>query len=205
MKSSLFQYDVAMYNRLHALYDEIFFASPEECFMVNAKNNGGRVVMPFISVWRLPDITFNPEMFNDSLLRTGFISRSTKGDIEFPDRKVAMHGLPVTLSYQIDVYATKRDVCDGLTAELFLEFKTKPFLAVQVMDMGEKLVEFNMEVDDSISDNTDISGFDDTNRFYRLTITVNLPEALIYRIDEFPKVEKVLVDMKDMKETKSEA
>ena len=199
MKSPLFQYDQAVYNLIHSLYDVVVFASPEECFSRNAKMHKGKVVMPFISIWRLPDFSINTEMANDSFLRRGYPSRTTASNgIEFPNQRVAMHGLPVTLQYQLDVYATKRDVCDGLTAELMMYLKENPWINVQIMDMGEKVVQFNFDLEDSVMDNTDISGFDETNRFYRLTLTANIIEAVIYRIDTYEKVQKVYLDYNTM-------
>ena len=44
MHNSMFQYDLAMYNRIHAMYPEVIFSSPEECFKVNAKQHGGKVL-----------------------------------------------------------------------------------------------------------------------------------------------------------------
>ena len=107
---------------------------------------------------------------------------------------VAMHGLPVTLEYQIDIYATKRDVCDGLTAELLMYLRENPWINVQIMDMGKVVVQFNLEVDESVTDNTDIMGFDETNRMYRLSLTVRYPEAVIYRIDEYRRVEEIEIE-----------
>ena len=100
--------------------------------------NNGKVVLPFIGVYRLPDFSINSEMTNDSFLRRGYrMATSDDSQIEFKNQKVAMHGLPVTLEYQLDVYAMKRDVCDGLTAELLMFLRENPWINVQIMDMGE--------------------------------------------------------------------
>ena len=199
MKSPLFPYDRAMYDRLHSLYDEVVFAAPEEAMKVNAKLHLGKVVLPFIALWRLPDFSINTDMYNDSFTRAGFNFLKTKNLVnrnDTSDRRVTMYGLPVTLSYQIDIYSTKRDVCDGLTSELLMEFKQRPYLNVQVHDMGETSIQFNLDLDESITDNTDISGFNESNRLYRLTITINLTEAVIYRVDDYKKVEKVYLDFR---------
>lgn len=192
---SLLYYDKAIYKKLHDLYDEVYFASPEEAFKVNAKRHEGRVLLPFISVWRLPDFNINRAMYNDIRVRKGptSVTRSA-GRAEYPNSEVEMRGLPVTLNYQIDVYATKREVCDGLTAEIVLEMFETPYVNVLVESMGEGYtVQFNVDIEDGISDNTSISEFEDTNRFYRLSLTIVLTEALIYRISKskgvFDKVE----------------
>ena len=196
--SSLLNYDRGVYQKLHELYDEVYFAAPEEQFKKNAKAHKGKVMMPFIGVWRLPDFTVNREMYNDSYVRRG-PTKMTLGSntgIEFPNQKVAMHGLPVSLQYQVDVYATKRDVCDGLMAEIVLEMYENPWVNIHQKDMGDFIQQFNLDIDDNISDNTSITEFDETNRFYRLTATLNMSEAVIYRISGIPKeIEKVEVSL----------
>ena len=195
MKSPLFQYDKALYDLIHSLYEYVYYGSTDEIFSINAKKNNGKVVLPFIGIYRLPDFSINTEMANDSFLRRGYHMKSTKDrQIELPKQMVAMHGLPVTLESQIDVYATKRDVCDGLTAELLMYLRENPWINVQIMDMGKVVVQFNLEVDESVTDNTDIMGFDETNRMYRLSLTVRYPEAVIYRIDEYRRVEEIEIE-----------
>lgn len=203
MHSPLFPYDVGMYNRIHGLYDETFFASPEEHFKVNAKRHEGKVVMPFIAIWRLGDFNINTEYYNDSALRVGhrdFTINKNNSDMHrernADDREKSMHLLPVTLQYQIDIYATKRDVADGLTSELLMELKERPYIRVQIYDMGEYIKEFNLDVDDSVSDNSDIGSFSETNRFYRLTLNVNITSALIHRIDKASHIDKVYIDLR---------
>lgn len=213
MKSPLYQYDRAVFDLIHSLYDEVYFCSPEEVLSKNARKHSGKVLIPFISVWRLPDFSINTEMENDSFLRRGYLFRSTEGRIEHPNQKVAMHGLPVTLSYNIDIYATKRDVCDGITAELMMYLREHPYVVVQLMDAGERLQEFNFDLEESVTDNTDISDFLEGGRLYRLSLTANITEAVIYRVDDFNKVEKILIDFKgtskdtslDVKDTDSDA
>ena len=198
MKSPLFQYDKAVYDLIHSLFDRVYYGSPDEIFSINAKRNGGKVLLPFISVYRLPD--FSLDMANDSFLRTGWISNSTKTKgIEFPNQKVALHGLPVTLEYQIEVYATKRDVCDGLIAELLLYLRSHPYVDVQIMDMGDKLLQFNFDLQDSVVDNTDITGFDESGRMYRMTITAEITEAVIFLVTDIgAEIDTVEVEFKDL-------
>ena len=199
MKSPFFQYDKALYDLVHSLYRYCYYGSPDEILEINALKNNGKVVLPFIGVYRLPDFSINSEMTNDSFLRRGYrMATSDDSQIEFKNQKVAMHGLPVTLEYQLDVYAMKRDVCDGLTAELLMFLRENPWINVQIMDMGEVIVQFNLETDESVSDNTDITGFDEGNRLYRLSITARYPEAVIYRIDKLPKVSKFNVELENL-------
>ena len=200
MKSPFFQYDKALYDLVHSLYRYCYYGSPDEILEINALKNNGKVVLPFIGVYRLPDFSINSEMTNDSFLRRGYrMATSDDSQIEFKNQKVAMHGLPVTLEYQLDVYAMKRDVCDGLTAELLMFLRENPWINVQIMDMGEVIVQFNLETDESVSDNTDITGFDEGNRLYRLSITARYPEAVIYRIDKLPKVDGIDIDFVEVK------
>lgn len=197
-RNGLFDYDLAMYKRLRMLWDETLFASPEEHFVVNAKRHKGKIVLPFIGVWRLPDFNIDREMLNDPGLRGGYTAAKTRShDVEFPMQRVAMHSLPVTIQYQIDVYAIKRDVCDGITAELMMEFMERPWLSVEQTDMGGRPCEYHLILDDSVTDNSDISSFDETNRFYRLTLTVTVDPAQLLRIDNFKDIDKVSIDYVD--------
>lgn len=200
MKSPLFQYDKAVYDLIHSLYDNVYYGSPDEIFSINAKKNEGKVVLPFISVYRLPDFSINTDMANDSFLRTGWISHSDNSrGIEFRDQIVTKHGMPVTLEYQIEVYATKRDVCDGLTAELMMYLRSHPYVDVQLMDMGKKIQQFNFDLQESATDNTDIMGFDEAGRMYRLSLTGEITEAVVYWITDIgDKIDKVEIDMRTL-------
>ena len=198
MQSPLFPYDLSVYKLLHNLYDEVCYGSPEEIFSINAKRHRGKVVMPFIGVYRMPDFSVNSEYLNEPMLREGIVSRVTRTPgVEFSGQKVAFHALPVTLQYQIDIYATKRDVCDGLTSELVMYLKEHPYIDVQILDAGKRVIQFNFDLDESVMDNTDISGFDEMGRFYRLTLTATITSALLLRLDEFPKIEKIYIDFED--------
>lgn len=200
MHSAFFMYDLAMYDRIHSLYDETYYASPDEQFIVNAREHQGQILMPFIGIYRLPDFSISRDVYNDSQVRRGwtnFKADNIEG-VEFSGKPVKVHSLPVTLQYQIDVYATKRDVCDGMVAELLMEFFERPYLRVNFMDIGNKIQEFQVNVDDSVTDNTDISGFNETNRFYRLSFTLEVDHAYIYRVDEGRKVEKIIIHVDDL-------
>lgn len=201
MKSPLFQYDKAVYDLIHGLYDEVFNGPPDEIMSINAKKHNGKVVLPFIGVYRLPDFNINTDYYNDSRVRRGYHGKTTDSDIEFPNQMVAMYGLDVTLQYQIDVYAHKRDVCDGLTAELMMFLKQNPYVNVQIMDMGEVVKEFNFDLDENVTDNTEIGDFSESGRLYRLTLNASITDALIYKIDRYNRVDKIYVNFHDMSES----
>jgi hypothetical protein len=186
-----------MYKKIQGVYDEVFFASPEEAFKINAKQNDGKVVMPFISVWRLPDFTINRPTINDPRIRIGAVYR-VNDDMNSPTKNV--RGVPVELRYQIDVYATKRQLCDGLTAELLLYLLEYPYVDINVEEWEGFVAQVAVNVSDSVTDNTSISEFEDSGRIYRLTIEVLISEAIIYRIDRFTKsvIEKVYVNILDI-------
>lgn len=202
MRSPLFPYDKAVYDLIRALFPKAYYGSPDEIFSINAKKNKGKVVVPFIGVYRLPDFSINTEMFNDSFLRKGWPAKTPENkDIEFPGQRVQMRGLPVTLEYQLDIYATKRDVCDGVTSELMMYLKAHPYIVIEVPDTGGRLQEFSFDLQESVSDNTDITGFSESNRIYRLTLTADITEAVIYRITNLKKqINEVSLDLYDSSE-----
>lgn len=196
----LFTYDKALYKKIKSLYDETYYIDTyENAFEVNAKAHEGKVLLPMISIYRLGDYSIAMDMYNDVAVRDGVTWYETKGKAEFPDQRVAMHILPVTLQYQIDVWATRRDVVDGLTAELLMEFKERPHFSTKIQDMGKKAIpiEFDFLIDENVTDNSSITEFDEEGRFYRLTLTGNVPSAFISRVDTFPRIEKVEINIKD--------
>lgn len=196
----LFPFDKAVYKKLKQLYDEVYpIDTFESFFSMNAKAHQGKIILPAISVYRLADYTVSTEMINDWAVRSGF-RRTVSGRDEFTDRRVAVHTLPVTLTYQIDIWATRRDVAEGITAELLLEFKERPYVKVKVQDSGDeaRLVEFDFQVDDNVMDNSSITEFDDTGRFYRLTLNALMPSAAITRVDIFKRVDKEVINFEDL-------
>lgn len=194
---SLMYYDIAMTKRIKNLYPETYFAAPEEIFSINAKNHGGtKIVMPMIGVYRLPDFSINSSFHNEPQARFGVpVLTGNHKNPEFPNKPVASHLVPVSLQYQIDVYSVKREICDGLTAELILEFIEEPWLDVNLKSLGDDYVQkFSIKIDDSVSDNTSLTEFDETGRFYRLTITLNIEQAYLMRVDKDLIIDTVEVD-----------
>ena len=88
--------------------------------------------------------------------------------------------------------------CQGLISELLMEFSERPYLRVQFMDIGDHVQEFQLALEDGVSDNTDVSGFAETNRFYRKSITINIDHAYIYRVDKAFEVDRVVIDIHDL-------
>lgn len=188
----LFAFDKAVYKKLKQLYDEVYPVDTyESFFQVNAKAHQGKIILPAISIYRLGDYSVATEMLNDWAVRSGY-RNTVQGKAEFTDRRIAMHILPVTLTYQIDVWATRRDVADGITAELLLEFKERPWVKAKIQDMGRdsEPIEFDFQIDDNVTDNSSITEFDDTGRFYRLTLNGIMPSAMISRVDIFKRIDK---------------
>ena len=197
----LFPYDKAIFKMLKNLFDEVYYVDTyENALQVNAKAHEGKIVLPMISLYRLADYNIATEAYNDWAVRSG--NRNTvQGKAEFEDKRIAMHTLPVTLQYQIDVWATRRDVVDGITAELLMEFKEHPHFKAKLQDMGldAQKVEFDFQIDDSVVDNSGITEFEDTGRFYRLTLTGIVPMAAIFRVDIFNRIDKEIIEISDIK------
>ena len=196
----LFPYDKAIFKMLKNLFSETYFVdTAESAFKINAKAHAGKIVLPMITVYRLGDYNIATEAYNDWSVRSGHI-RTVKGKAEFEDLRVAMHTLPVSLTYQIDVYATRRDVVDGITAELLMEFKEHPHFEAKLQDIGleQQKVEFDFLIDDNVVDNSSITEFEDTGRFYRLTLNGLVPMAAIFRVDIFNRLEKEEITFEEL-------
>ena len=195
----LFPFDKCVYKMLKSLYDEVYVIDTfENAFQINAKAHSGKIVLPMITVYRLADYTIAKDMINDVAVRSGYRT-TVQGKAEFENRRIARHVLPVTLTYQIDIWATRRDVAEGITAELLMEFNERPHVSAKLQDMGTEStpVEFDFQVDDNVVDNSSITEFDDTGRFYRLTLNGIIPSAMISRVDIFSRIDKETIDFKD--------
>lgn len=196
LQNAMMPYDISIFKMLKGLMDEVFFIDTyENAFQVNARAHKGKIILPMITVYRLGDFNVATEMINDLAIRQGY-SRMTHGRAEFSNQMVKVHSVPVTLQYQIDVWATRRDVCDGIAAELMIEFKEHPHFTVDIPDLGDEKhpIEFDFQVDDSVTDNTSITDFDDSGRIYRLTFTGIVPSALLTRVDTFHRIDYVEIE-----------
>ena len=195
----LFPFDKAVYRKLKSLYDEVYAVDAAESFFsMNAKAHSGKIILPAISVYRLADYSIARDMTNDWVIRSGY-RNTVKGDAEFTDKRIGMHILPVTLTYQIDIWATRRDVAEGITAELLLEFCENPHMKVDIQDMGTDAipVEFDFLVEDNVVDNSSVTEFDDSGRFYRLTLNGTVPYAMICRVDVFKRINKEVITFEE--------
>ena len=196
----LLPFDKAIYKMIKNLYDETFYIDTQEnAFTESARVHQGKVVLPMITVYRMGDYNVATDVINDWMVRQGY-RNTVRGNDEFPDRRIAMHVVPVSLQYQIDVYATRRDVADGLTAELLMEFKEHPHFKAKIQDMGGGTtpIDFNFDIDDSVVDNSGITEFEDTGRFYRFTLTGNVPSAALTRVDIFDRIDRQTIELSDV-------
>lgn len=179
---SLELYDVAVTNKVKGVFKNSLFGSPDEIFKVVASRpeNGGRVLMPFIGIWRNPDMTINRNLFSDPGLMHG--RRFNIGEnIEEPIKY--MKSIPMQVNYMFDVYAIDRYMCDILLTKLLFNLMRYPIINIVVPESGESL-DFTLLVQDNVTDNSSIGDFQDSGRYYRMTCEATIDNVLVYDVDK---------------------
>lgn len=179
---SLELYDKAMIDKLSNLFPNVIMAPPDQAF--NRSNKSGKVKLPLISVYRISNpIDF--EDFNHYETFTGARTTRYKKDI---DKELLLNGLPVTITYQIDIWAQLRKYADGLYRELVYYLMRNPNLTIQVPNVGTKF-DFAMTLTD-IDTSTDYDSFDEKNTIHRYTLTYEIPRARMFFENESNKYVK---------------
>lgn len=166
---SLELYDKALKEKLENVFPNVILAPPDDAF--SRSNEDGKVKLPLISAWRLSN-PINFEEFNHYETFTGRRSR------QLQDNMVLTEGLPITITYQIDIWAQKREYADGIYRELVYYLMTNPNLQLKIPSVDSP-VDFSMKLTD-VDTSTDYASFDSNNIVHRYTLTYEVPYAKLF-------------------------
>ena len=168
---SLRLYDEALKTKLSEVFDNVVIAPPERAFIDSNKN--GKVKLPLISAYRLSN-PINFEEYNRYEVFTGRRSKLTEKNEEL----IKIQGLPVLITYQIDIWAQSRDIADGIYRELVYYLTVSPDLKVQVPN-ADKVQDFYLKLSD-VDTSTEYDSFDDVNTIHKYTLTYEIDEARLF-------------------------
>ena len=184
---SLSIYDDALGKKLKKLFPNVVGASTDEAF--SASEDKGKVKLPLISFYRISNPidtqTYNmPEAFRGRVLKRS----------EF-DGDVGMT-LPVLITYQIDIWATSRRICDEIFTELVFYLIRNPNIQISVPKQSSPQ-DFAMVLQDT-ENSTELSEFDTIGRIYRSTLTYEVSGKLFYNKSKpVPLVREFDINIKD--------
>lgn len=164
-------YDEAMNEKLTAMFSNYIMAPPDEAF--TRETEDGKVDLPLISAYRIS----NPINFEEYNGYEVFAGRVTRRNMTSPDL-IRQQGLPVTITYQIDIWATKRTEADGLYREVVFYLMTHPNISVIIPGI-EQPFHFSMKLTDTDSP-TEYGSFGDNGEIHRYTLTYEIASARMF-------------------------
>lgn len=169
---SLTLYDEALKQKLENVFPHVIIAPPDDAFTRSDEDFDGKVELPLISAWRLS----NPINFEDYNHFESFRGRPTRMKNE--STLVRSEGLPVTITYQIDIWAQLREYADGIYRELVYYLLTNPNLTINIPSIDSP-IDFAMSLTD-VDTSTDYASFKDNNIVHRYTLTYEIPCARMF-------------------------
>jgi hypothetical protein len=192
-------YDNALESKLLAIYPKVVSAPPDNAF--ERSNENGKIKLPFISFYRMSN-PVNFEEFNHyESFRGRKVGYRTDGNDSYTSQ-LLMEGLPVTITYQIDIWAQSREYADGIYRELVFYLTTHPNLTIKVPNIDSDL-DFALKLTDCDT-STDYDSFTDKNIIHRYTLTYELDNARMFFDNESANLIKEipvkLVNLNDNKE-----
>ena len=136
----------------------------------------------------------DPEMPAISLYRSGFsLSTLNKNIVMYRrgryERDPETHSLyftqalPISITYQVDVWTRTREQNDEFVRELLWYFTLFPEHRIQLTyENFNQSVGFNVFLGDQVIDNSEINEFENRGQYYRSTFEISVDEAQIFMV-----------------------
>lgn len=175
-------YDEALKEKITSVFDNFIMAPPEQAF--TRSNEEGKVKLPLISAYRMSN-PINFEDYNHYETMYGRQTLATKEGFLYTQ------GVPVTITYQVDIWAQLREYADGLYRELVYYFMQNPDLSIKLPNT-EQEYKFFFKLTD-VETATDYESFSDKNVIHRYTLTYEIDEArMFYQVDKVPFGKRII-------------
>lgn len=193
---SVYLYDNAIVNRIRTILgsNSIHIIPPEKAFTKSLVEEDDPI-FPGVSIYR-PSYSLSTLGKTMTGYRVGRQEYSeTLGQI------ISTKSIPISINYQVDVFTRFREQNDELTKELLWFFTLYPQHKITLKyDEYEKTVEFNVFLGEDITDNSDISDFENRGQYYRTSfyLTVDAAQLFLLNPSEEPKLE-VTIESYDLK------
>lgn len=188
-------YDSAVVEKMKEVFSNTLYAPTDEAFKRCAELNSGKVMIPMISIYRpsafeIDNRNYNkPEFFKGrrmELLEPELGEGETYLDVD-PEKIRNIRSLSVMLRYQMDVWGDRMNVVNEITKELIFFLLEFPNIEVKEPISGMDM-KFSVQLEEGITDNTDIMGFQDRGKVYRNTIEFFVREARLFSYLDFGKL-----------------
>ena len=179
-KTDIELYDRAVVSYLREISPKVVFAPTDLAeYTISKKYNipEDRIPYPFISVYRDPHIPIDWSRYSSHTIRSDFTKLSSTSE----GSRIAqyVHSIPVTLSYQVDIWGVKSTDILELSQSLLLKLTVlNPVLYVPMNPEGTN-GRFCIEGVDLV-DNSDIESEEDRGRLYRHTFVFTIDARIKY-------------------------
>lgn len=162
-------YDFALKRKLETLFENVIMAPPEQAF--DRSNKEGKVKLPLVSAYRLSNPP-NWEYFNHNEAFFGRYNQRTR------EAYILTQGIPVLITYQIDIWAYERFHADGIYREILFYFLQNPNLKIDIPTADQQF-DFVMQLTD-VETATDYDNTPERNMIHRYTMTYEVPSARMF-------------------------
>jgi hypothetical protein len=190
---SLELYDKSMSDKLKALFPNTIMAPPEEA-LGRSNDDTADVKLPLVSVYRISN-PINFEEYNRYEVFSGKVTRMSRQSEDI----IRQQGLPITITYQIDIWASLRKDADGLYREIVFYLMTHPNLTIKMPNLEEPF-NFSLKLTD-VDTPTEYSSFSDTGTLHRYTLTYEIDNARLFFqsgvVDQIHQIDVEFINMEE--------
>lgn len=173
---SVYLYDESVVNRLREITQDqrIHIIDPNQAVTFLAQFDYDKVNLPAIVVSRGP-VQLLDYRNQVVALKGQTVRRNSDNNLY-----VKAQLIPMRIEWNIDVFTVDRYSCDEIVRELVFYFTQQPRFEVKVPYDLNIIQNFDVLLDTSIVDNTDLINFPNTGERFRETLTIYTENAHMY-------------------------
>lgn len=183
---SVYYYDQSITDYLSKAFGSQVYVTPADTIIRNLSDlNEDKIRLPLLNLERSGVVvrsTRNSYMNHTGL---GFKSDNTIIDTnEDPDYR--LQAVPITINYIIDIWTRDRLTNDNIFRELLMYLIDQPELLVKIPYGVGSSHKFNIFVEESITDNSDIVNHPNYGVLFRTSIPLYTDDAYLFRTPSSP-------------------
>lgn len=174
---SVFLYDTAIVNKFRELVasSDIYITPPENVFRVMALLNKDEVTLPLISIERI-NYTLLENRSHAMKFRGSTVSYNSENDM-----LTSMQAIPIRINYTLNVWTRHLQECDDIVRELIWYLSTHPTMEVNIPYGLNIQHNFNVQLDNEIENNSDITEHINRGEYFRQTISFYTDDAYLWK------------------------
>lgn len=177
---SVYSYDESIVRSFERIFNkDVSINVVDNIFDFKAFIHRDDLTLPIISItrtsWAINDNRSHPMKFTGS--EVGNYVDEESGIIYYKGVRM----MPININYQVDVFTDTRKENDLIMRELIFYLSTHPTLLVKIPYGLDIEHVFNLILDDTIEDNSDIAEHSNRGRYFRQTIGMYIDNAYLWK------------------------